>query len=345
MKCHYKKIATFALAALLSNSVFSATDWEQLLKVTKSAEFESIVVDPDGFVEVRVAHLPNERVRFMGFKKYSNPLKMKLLVSTPTYDMRIPNFDMKNICNDYVIFKKSFKAVLTFSMSPVEENFQIRLRDGRKISAYEFENPISSSDALVIPLSNSYTFPWTVNSMDLFKFEGKRLQEAIPDLINDEIKKRKSSTVTVDLSDYNGVACDLGLGSIAPVLEKTFTYEKGLPNSSFWINQSKYVEIYNSFWREYSRAIKNVNQEDMKVSELLLLGINLADKDEAVQSLFEKNGRVMTLYNSFKYKKDKAYDDYEVQWRQTFDYEVAKDTMATQTMVLQSGKVYTRITK
>lgn len=330
------KIASMTLGLLLSAQAFAETNWNELVETVKKAEYETVKLDEGKRVEFQIAKLPKNKIRFMGFKNYANENKMKLTIHSS-------KTDLEKICNDYSVLKKKFTAELSFNTRPVNDYFQFTLKDGRELSSASFENSFSSYEAQVSPLGDMDKTPWTLNSGDFKKMRREGVKEGFASLLNAAIKEQGSATVVVDLSDYNGIACDLAFGYIKPVVTRTIEFEKALPDSSYWISKENYVELSKNFWGDRSLMQGTHTLAEMKASELVLLGMSLSDRKDK-EAIFKKTGRALGLLNALTSNTVEEYASPADQWKKTFEYALPTgNTQMKQKMVIQSGEVFTSL--
>lgn len=331
------KLKIASLVLLLQVNAFANTNWDKLVEVANNVEIENVKADSAGLIQFKVAKLPNERIRFMGFTSYNSQSRMILTVHSKKNEL-------EKICNDYSVFKKSFKADLSFNVTPAEDTFEFTMKNGRQFTTLDFENNFTNSEAEAA-LSDSDKFPWILNSGDMGKFKDVGVKQGVVNLLNNAITNREGDMVTVDLSNYNGLACDIASGYMRPSLSKTISFEKALPESSFWINQDSFTEIYKTFWSTHAQITSDLKSEEAKASELVLLGLSLANKPTEKESVFKGKGRVLSLFNALKFNsslvisKDTQLAVPVDQWKKTFEYSIPTNTQVKQKMTFTGGDI------
>jgi hypothetical protein len=280
----------------------------------------------------------------VSFERYVNSSRVILTIHSKTTDLE------KN-CSDYTNKKKSFNAELSFSAAPISDQFNFKLSNDVIASTSDFENPFTVGETLAKPLSTEDTAPWTVASGDIKKFRVEGITLGFARLLNAAINARTGNTVIVDLSDNNGLACDLAFGYIKPVITKTLQYERGLPNKKFpWITKEIFSDMYKSFWMDHSKLkIEETNSQNDKSSEMFLLGMKAAEREEVKKIILESPNRPAKLLNAIKFNssilanKDISVVDPVAQWNQTFDYVIPPTIQVKSDNEIASGAVFVSI--
>lgn len=325
------KVKIIALS-LLSLKSFAVTDWNQLLTIAKKAEIETVTTSGARFDVVK---LPGSRVRFYGFKGVQSA-DMKVVIHSAKKDL-------EKICNDYSVFQKGFQAELRINIPAISEQMEFTLADGRALNSSLFENKFEVGDVQVDQLPDDMKFPWTMSSADYLKFGSKGVKQGFVQMLNTAIKGSQGEVV-VDLSKYNGLACDLAAGYVRPNLNRTVNFERALPEASYWINLESFTEVYRSFWNDHSR-LKTNTAEEMKASELVLMGISIADKNSEKDKLLEKSNRISDFLDALKHKSsvlnsvDVNVMNPQEQWNQTFEYSTPKVLQVSQKLSLFNKKI------
>lgn len=345
-----KTINTLKILTLFSlfqeNGYAAVTDWNLLLNDMPQVKLERVTVDSKGYIQMNIAKRPNGKLRFIDFKRYVNSNKIILTIHS-----KKTSADLESICNDYSVLKKPFRAELSFSVSPISDQFEFKLNDGSIASTTDFENPFVVSEATLKPLTSNDSSPWMLASGDLKKFNYEGVSFGVSNIINKAIRSRNGNSVMVDLSNYNGLACDLAFGYIQPVIKKTIRSERGLPNNKFpWIKKEVFTKLYKSFWLERSKL--KTNDESVvvdKTAEMFLLGMKVGEVENIKKIILENPSRPLKLLNAIKFNSSRLLNtdisviDLEDQWNQTLDYTIPEVVQMNDEYEIASGPAFVSV--
>lgn len=144
---------------------------------------------------------------------------------------------------------------------------------------------------------NSY---WsTVKTRDeLEKYNGNTSKH-LNELAEGLFKNKSTSTISIDLSNDNSIACDFAFKYITPSIEAIVSHEKGRGEtlSEAWMAKDAYTEIFKNFW-----AINPLKEENITMQALNLgiqvAKVNNATNSKSVREIFKSNSRPSILLKS-----------------------------------------------
>mgnify|MGYP005689386879 CR=1 FL=1 len=312
----------------LQTAAMAETNWDQLVLEAPEAKTYRVELDKR-FVEFDLVKFNSGKVRFNGFSRLSSKDKVKLV-----YHMKKKG--LEEACRDYAELggRYKFKAELVFKKGAVAKDFSFNL-DGKTYSSADFDNQLNVGKVAVEELGATDRSPYTSSAND-------EISE-YSELMNSAIENAHGDTVVVDLSKNLGIACDIGLGFIKPVVTQTISYEKAMPNLSYWIDQKSYNELYRLFNDEMKKVSPSIERDVQKFNEGLVLGWSLAQGNERLKDVVLKNGdKGAKLLKSLKLKGESS-EATESMWRQTFDYAKPTSLMTNQKLSIVSGDVFVEV--
>lgn len=334
MKLHW----IYLLLLVTSKNVLAETNWEELQEIAKNPKYVT-AINTQTRAELKLVELAKGRYRLDSFKVV--PLHQMVF----TYES---SRELKELCRGYFENRnKKFKAKLTFSKNN-EINFSsFVLENGEKLGIDMIENPFVASELKVRDLSENDQTIWIDKTLDSIKMGGNVNQYYL-NLFNQHIKNSVSDVVEIDLSELNGLACDIGLGNIKPEISANLTFERALPLVSFWLKREIFAEVANHYVQIAKSA--QLKKEDAKINEKnqLILGWSLALAEMSSRSVEEsllskvlksENRRGDLLKALVKMKEG---ENLEKSWRNTFEIEVPKMKLVTRLFPHISGDVEVR---
>lgn len=334
MKLHW----IYLLLLVTSKNVLAETNWEELQEIAKNPKYVT-AINTQTRAELKLVELAKGRYRLDSFKVV--PLHQMVF----TYES---SRELKELCRGYFENRnKKFKAKLTFSKNN-EINFSsFVLENGEKLGINMIENPFVASELKVRDLSENDQTIWIDKTLDSIKMGGNVNQYYLS-LFNQHIKNSVSDVVEIDLSELNGLACDIGLGNIKPEISANLTFERALPLVSFWLKREIFAEVANHYVQIAKSA--QLKKEDAKINEKnqLILGWSLALAEMSSRSVEEsllskvlksENRRGDLLKALVKMKEG---ENLEKSWRNTFEIEVPKMKLVTRLFPHISGDVEVR---
>lgn len=333
-----KILCVYILLLMTYTNTFAETNWEELQEIAKNPKYVT-AINTQTRSELKLVELAKGRYRLDSFKVV--PLHQMVF----TYESRR---ELKELCRGYFENRnKKFKAKLTFSKNN-EINFSsFVLETGEKLEIDMIENPVVTSELKVRDLSENDQTIWIDKTLDSIKMGGNVNQYYL-NLFNEHIKNSTSDVVEIDLSELNGLACDVGLGNIKPEISANLTFERALPLVSFWLKRELFAEIANHYVQIAKTA--QLKKEDAKINEKnqLVLGWSLAlaemSSRSAEESLLSKvlksENRRGDLLKALVKTKDG--ENLEKSWRNTFEVEVPKMKLVTRLFPHISGDVEVR---
>jgi len=327
-----KYILAFLILGL-NTSLLAETKWEELQEIARNPKYV-LAINEKTKAEIKLVDLGNGKYRIDSFKV--NPVSQMLL----EYEGKK---ELNDLCKDYFLFpKKTFRAKAVFFKSSGIRYADFVLANGESLKEEMIENPILKSELKVRDLSESDKTIWIDKTADRIKM-GSDINQYYLNLFNSNLKESSAEKVEVDLTNLNGLACDIGLGNIAPVISQEISWEVALPTFSFWLKKDVFSEISNN----YSNLVKNnyFKSEDLKAQEKrqLVLGwsvataeMNLRTEENSVMPKILKNDlRRLDLIKALEKSKDG--ESLDVAWKRTFEMEIPKVKIVTRMLPLVSG--------
>jgi hypothetical protein len=330
------KLKSLILGLTFSLSVQAAeTNWTKLIKDMNLIQVETVKIQNTS-MNLDVASLPDGKIRLVSVNRLRIPEQVIIQIETKEKDL-------KTLCEESLVFKNSFKVQLLVSKGTLPQNFSFSLASGEEKKSIQFENPFQIENEKVEILSGS-KFPWT------YAYELGRYQNGpeakLVSMIELALRQQTAETVTVDLSEHNGIACDLASGKAQLSLNKSIRHEKGLPDRKSWINKDRFAEVYRGFWRDRIELNSSLTGTDLRSHELVLLGWNLAEMKFDRSIINRSSGRLGFLYNALKEnimgikdteKQDLDIINIETSWKKTFEYVIPTEIMMKRDLETFSG--------
>jgi hypothetical protein len=310
-----KKISHYLIASVLSSSVYGAeTNWGDLIKNINSIQVETVKAT-NSDITFDVAILPSGKVRLIRLNQAYIPEQAVLMIDSK-------ESDLKKTCQESILYRNPFKASLLINKGGPAQGFNFQLSNGEQLNSEMFENPYRVINNSVEIMAGS-KFPWT----PLARYE-KGPEAELLSLINNAMK---SETGSIDLSDHNGVACDIASGHVKLSFASSVIHEKGLPKKTAWINQYQFAEFYRGFWADRNKFKSQLSASELRTNELILLGWNLSEVKFDKTTLYESANRLGSLFSALKQDVSGVKDSerpnidiakLEVNWKRTFEYTV-----------------------
>lgn len=312
---NFKRISHYLLASVLSSSVYAAeTNWGELIKNINSIQVETVKAT-NSDITIDVAILPSGKVRLIRLNQANVPEQAVLMIDSK-------ESDLKKTCKESLLYRNPFKASLSINKGGPALGFNFQLSNGEQLNSEMFENPYRVINNFVQILPGS-KFSWT----PLARYE-KGPEAELLSLIQNAIK---SETVSIDLSEHNGIACDIASGHVKLSFATTVIHEKGLPKKTAWINQYQFAEFYRAFWTDRNKFKLSLSGTELRANELILLGWNLSEVKFDKTTLYESANRLSSLFSALKQDQGGVKDSerpnidiakLEVNWKRTFEHTV-----------------------
>jgi hypothetical protein len=312
------KISHYLLASLLCSSAYAAeTNWGDLIKNINSIQVETVKATNSN-ITIDVAILPSGKVRLIWLNQAYDSEQAVLKIDSK-------ESDLKKTCEESLLYRNPFKASLLIKKGAPAFGFNFQLSSGEQLNSEMFENPyrIMNNFVQILPRSK---FSWT----PLGRYE-KGPEAELLSLIQNAMN---SETASIDLSDHNGIACDIASGHVKLSFASTLIYEKGLPKKTSWINQYQFAEIFRAFWSDRIELNSSLPAAEVKTSELILLGWNLSEVKFNKAILNQSIGRLGSLFTSLKQNRVGIQDSEKpnldithmaANWKRTFEYTIPAD--------------------
>ncbi|WP_413290453.1 hypothetical protein [Bdellovibrio sp. HCB337] len=325
------------LALFLISHSAMATDWNQLIAVAPTLTTERVSLDTNGLVSADVAKLPNGKYRLIEFQSFSARLKPVLAIAVPK------GLKLEELCTIDTFFDKrnAFNAKLTFTVNPALANEGSLLAN----SGISFENVFTLVPQIYI---SKYGFHFSATVPGVPHGQQK-MGEYFSEFLQSHALKTKDGTVTIDLSEMNGFACDLMNGSVSFVVSGKLTYEAGLPKVSDWLGAELYEYIFLSYWKSQPSFVKTVTATDTHTEdEAFNLGISSGLPREVSGYILNTPEKLQKLMKSLKkdlesvtpeQKAQLKFDDLQNNWSMTLLYSAPKDLQQSQSLKISVDPV------
>lgn len=293
-----KRLLSTILISMVSSLAF-ATDWTEYIKEYPSLRETKLRLDNDGHVEAKVFKRASGKYRFLGFNSYSVSKRPIITIDSANIT------DTNELCQNSLRLNKKFKATMRLQVDPLFETSNNENSLIKGIALKDFENPVNVSET-VLEFSKAgvgWSFWDTENTL---KANGNPVWTVYLDFLNKAIKESSSSgSVEVDLSEYNGLACDLLDGTLVIRLKKEVSYEAGKPVGQTWLGSDQFTNIYKSFWKTHPLlTFTELTSKENAMAEAALLGYVSAQEIQSSE-LFKNNQRIQTLLQSMKLRSEK----------------------------------------
>ena len=330
------KIKSLIIASTFSLSVQATeTNWTKIIKDMNLIQVETVKIN-NSSLNIDVASLPDGKTRLVSVNRIKIPEQVMIQIETN-------ETNLKALCEESLVFKNYFKAQLLVSKGNLPQIFSFTLASGEKKNSSHFENPFQIENEKVEILSGS-KFPWTY-AYELGRYQNGPEAKLIS-MIELALRQQTAETVTVDLSEHNGIACDLASGKAQLSLTKSIRHEKGLPDRKSWINKDRFAEVYRGFWKDRMELNSSLTGTDLRSHELVLLGWNLAEIKFDRSIINRSNGRLGFLYNALKEnimgvkdaeKPELDIMNIETSWKKTFEYVIPTEIFMKRDLETFSG--------
>lgn len=312
------------------------TNWERLISEAPQAVRE-IGRFNNGRGEFNLARTASGKIRFLGFRSYqAQPAKLTINAKGLALD---------KLCEQSLILKKPFSATLTVQAEPLPEDLAFRIK-GALYEASALQNPYQV-------LGHTYTleegsdFVWTHRTGDFVRYNEQGGPSAtLLGLIHDAVKEKRGPQV-IDLSEHNGIACDLAGGHVQLRAQSKVRYEKGLPDKVAWIDQGSFQNLFHDFWQDRLALKDRVAPQDSLNADMVLLGWHLGEKNVEKSSVM-KVARISNLMAALKHERPGVTDadkprlspvKLEEFWNKTAEFGVPKDLLVETSLLSYSGRV------
>lgn len=333
------KLLIIVIAILsIGKSANAETNWNELQEVAKNPKYVHAVNVKDRS-ELRLVEIGRERYRLDGFKVI--PLSQITLLYEGKKELR-------DLCRGYFENRnRNFKAKLSFPKNNELDLTFFVLEDGNKLRPDMIENPVISAELKVRDLSGNDKTLWIDKTLDSIKMGGDVNQYYV-NLFKTHIQNAPTNEVEIDLTELNGLACDIGLGNIKPEIAMNFTLEKSLPSVSFWLKRELFTEIAGQYVQiSKNNQLKNQDNKLMEKKQLLLgwamamaeISLGVSDDSLLPKVLISENRR-MDLIEALE--KNREGESLDKAWRRTFEIEIPKIKFVTRVLPHISGDVEVR---
>lgn len=330
------------LMVLLNLSAAQATDWNSLIDSAPNAKQERLQIDDNGFVIANVAKLPSGKIRFLNFTSFGVASRATVIVESPMVDKA-------EMCSLGVHGKEPFKAKLvmeTNAVADLDGGFF-----GKKSKLDAFENRIKVGKA-VLSLSKKIA-SWTLYDFDSIK-KSKSVWEYYESVLNEQLQKSGGDTLTMDLTKYNALACDLIYGNIVIKATQQVEYEVGLPAQTTWLSLRQYSSVYKRFWTAQPHVTSlKFSAAQNEQAEALALGIAVAGV-VPTDRLLESPKRIQKFLVSVKsnvgglqpsQKVEVREDEVYTAWNMTAEYVLPENTLIRHNLTSLDQPVTLKFTK
>lgn len=303
---------------ILSCQSFAITDWDDLNRLAPQANMLS-VKSSDGSVQAKLIRFSGQVVRIKELTSVYSKSRPQIVVDGPEQNIQ-------QLCEKSIRFGRRFGAKLILSLSPFfrqPQDFKVYSENGDEFDLFRLSNNLNIGKPQIL-VSNS-ALKWSL--IDTPIGQGS-IQEIYQKFLNDKIGMAAINLVEIDLSDKNGLACDLMEGYLSFTLKQEVQHETGFPDSVDWIGKDNFVATFQSFW-DLNTYYKNeqLTKEQQQQMDLMSLGLAAAGKVEA-DKLLKNSTRgqkllfalQMTTELSDSVKKQIKYEEVLQNHKMTFEY-------------------------
>lgn len=333
-----KILKTTVLLSLFSTNSFAEINWKKLIDDMPYTTSEIVNISENGSIQMNVLIRPEGKLRFNGFNHYLSASEMTLYIDSPKQNL-------ETLCNDYSLNNKSFKANFTFGVNPTDKTFDFTLQNGKKVSSLNFENPIHFSEPNV-EFKNINNALWIKASNENKKYAPLSTSDWVTQVFKKAISSREQNIVNIDLSSYNGLACDLAFRNIIPRITKNISYISATPEQRKpWLEESKYREIFRSYFKNYELFKNQSNKlSEIETNNAFVLGYTISEDNQLKETLLSTPYLTKLLLNSLVTAKNKFGSDIFTAnssdfYKNTFEYKVPFVETTSQTLIIQTGKM------
>jgi hypothetical protein len=277
---------------LLTQSVLAGTDWSQLIELAPNIRKDRVNFEGSSVVSVNLAILPNGKYRAVSYAGVGTKNPMSLTV------MADAKSDMTSLCTKWQKQGEKFKAELSFQLSPITHDNVARLKNGKTISFNELENPLTFESGAELKFTKTISYWGQYDKIVIGS--GLSPIEYYTQALKSALSAGQSSSIRIDLSDLNSLACDMADGNITFEISRTGQYEAGIPNSENFINLDTFSSLYGDFWQLKNRS--SLDSEDViKKAEIdgFLLGVT-ARETPAFDALAKSHRRLSQMILAMK---------------------------------------------
>lgn len=323
---------------LLASSISMATDWSDLIFQAPHAKKETINIDKKGLIQAVVARLPDGKSRIISFTSFSSEKNPVLNLGFAADD------ELNEKCEKALRLNKPFKAQLTIQTNPLATNSFPLFGSPAK----SFENPFRVGFGKVI--FGKQMPHWSRYDQNALKnAQGRQIADYYEDLLNEKIEQSSDGVVQLDLSNMNGLACDLASGNMTFLVTRDLEYEAGLPVKESWLGLEQYASIFQSFWKTQPRIVdsKQTTQQN-EIAEALLLGM-ATSKANVDESLLKSPYRIQRFLASVKsevkglnatQKASVKSSEVADNWMMNVEYKAPEKLITQQTVLVSDSQVF-----